>query len=41
MPVPNRILPYQKDVIVRAIRSGCPLPCFNTPVLQFYSSLSI
>ena len=41
LPIPNRILPYQKDVIVRAIRSGCPLPCFNTPVLQFYSSLSI
>ena len=41
LPVPNRILPYQKDVIVRAIRSGCPLLCFSTPVLPFYSSLSI
>lgn len=36
LPIPNRILPYQKDVIVQAIRSGCPLPCFTVLFIPFY-----
>ena len=40
-PIPPPFIVHFPPIIVRAIRSDCPLPCFNTPVLQFYSSLSI
>lgn len=40
-PIPPPFIVHLPPIIVRAIRSDCPLPCFNTPVLQFYSSLSI